>query len=286
MFLVFELCPRGELFDFMNEKVTVSMRTTRKLMVQLFSAVEFIHSHKIVHRDVKPENILLDANLNIKVSDFGFAIFLEDDAPRLRDLCGTPSYLAPETLKAAMYEDEEGYGKEVDIWACGVVMYTLLVGFPPFYHRQQMRMLRMIMAGQYAMDEAQEWAHIPESPKDLIRKVLVVDPKQRLTAADAMKHPFLRYYVAEREGGKAKSSLLSIFRSASFVIIACKRLREVRAPGMSLHLLRSDPYRDRMARKLLDAVAFNVYGHWVKKHDVQNRAAMFEMSLKRTAVQA
>ena len=150
-------------------------------------------------------------------------------------------------------------------------------------------MLRMIMSGQYAMDEAQEWAHIPDPPKDLIKKVLILDPKKRLTAAEALQHPFLRFYVSQQQrDGKTlmleSNSLIGHFRAAAFVIIACRRLRESRSPGLSLHLLRSDPYRDRLARKLLDAVAFNVYGHWVKKHDVQNRAAMFEMTLKRSAV--
>jgi phosphorylase kinase gamma subunit len=85
----------------------------------------------------------------------------------LTELCGTPGYLAPELLRASMYENAEGYGKEVDLWACGIIMYTLLVGFPPFWHRKQMIMLRNIMEGKYEFCSP-EWDDITEQPKDLV----------------------------------------------------------------------------------------------------------------------
>uniref|UniRef100_A0A1B0DK85 Uncharacterized protein n=1 Tax=Phlebotomus papatasi TaxID=29031 RepID=A0A1B0DK85_PHLPP len=105
------------------------------------------------------------------------------------DLCGTPGYLAPETLKCSMFEDAAGYSREVDVWACGVIMFTLLVGCPPFWHRKQMVMLRNIMEGKYSFTSP-EWADISEDPKDLIRKCLVVDPEKRITVQEALRHPF------------------------------------------------------------------------------------------------
>ena len=124
------------------------------LMFQILDAIKHCHSAGVVHRDVKPENILLDQDFNIKLTDFGFAKILQP-GERLYEVCGTPGYLAPELLKyvpndcnpfkimieplfrAGMVEQHEcdGYGFEVDIWACGVVLYTMLAGFPPFWHR-------------------------------------------------------------------------------------------------------------------------------------------------------
>ncbi|XP_065364347.1 phosphorylase b kinase gamma catalytic chain, skeletal muscle/heart isoform isoform X1 [Calliphora vicina] len=193
VFLVFELCPKGELFDYLTSVVTLSEKKTRTIMRQIFEGVEYIHSKNIVHRDLKPENILLDENHNVKITDFGFARQLKE-GEKLMDLCGTPGYLAPETLKCNMFEGSPGYGREVDIWACGVVMFTLLVGCPPFWHRKQMVMLRNIMEGKYSFTSP-EWADISEDPKDLIRKCLVVDPAQRITVQEVLHHPFFNQMV-------------------------------------------------------------------------------------------
>ena len=140
-------CKKGELFDYLTNHVALSEKRTKTIMKQLFEAVSYIHAKGIVHRDLKPENILLDDSLNVKLTDFGFAKVLAPNE-RLFELCGTPGYLAPELLRASMYENAAGYGQEVDIWACGVIMYTLLVGFPPFWHRKQMITLRNIMEGR------------------------------------------------------------------------------------------------------------------------------------------
>lgn len=132
IFLVFELCRHGELFDYLTSVVTLSEKKTRYIMRQIFEGVDYIHSRDIVHRDLKPENILLDDSLNVKITDFGFARHLADgqklygknsnwkfiliSSESLLDLCGTPGYLAPETLKCNMFEDAAGYSKEVDMW--------------------------------------------------------------------------------------------------------------------------------------------------------------------------
>jgi phosphorylase kinase gamma subunit len=158
IFLVFELCKNGELFDYLTSVVTLSEKKTRYIMRQVLEGVAHVHSRSIVHRDLKPENILLDDNLNVKITDFGFARKLAE-GEQVHELCGTPGYLAPETLRCNMMEDAPGYSFEVDIWACGVIMYTLLVGCPPFWHRKQMVMLRNIMEGKYSFSSP-EWADI------------------------------------------------------------------------------------------------------------------------------
>ncbi|XP_030380889.1 phosphorylase b kinase gamma catalytic chain, skeletal muscle/heart isoform isoform X1 [Scaptodrosophila lebanonensis] len=207
VFLVFELCPKGELFDYLTSVVTLSEKKTRTIMRQIFEGVEYIHSKHIVHRDLKPENILLDENHNVKITDFGFARQLQE-GEKLTDLCGTPGYLAPETLKCNMFEGSPGYSQEVDIWACGVIMFTLLVGCPPFWHRKQMVMLRNIMEGKYSFTSP-EWADISEDPKDLIRKCLVVDPAQRITVKEVLRHPFFNQMVLMSELSMAPYRYLS-----------------------------------------------------------------------------
>jgi len=194
IFLVFELCRNGELFDHLTNVVALSEKKTRYIMRQIFEALQHVHKLNIAHRDLKPENILLDDSFNVKLTDFGFARLLKSDE-KLFELVGTPGYLAPEVLKSNMFEKPEGYGIEVDAWACGVVMYTLLVGCPPFWHRKQLTMLRNIMEGRFSFSSP-EWDDITDSPKDLISKLLVVDPKRRFTVEDALNHEFFQILVS------------------------------------------------------------------------------------------
>ncbi|XP_075154873.1 phosphorylase kinase gamma isoform X3 [Haematobia irritans] len=272
VFLVFELCPKGELFDYLTSVVTLSEKKTRTIMRQIFEGVEYIHAKNIVHRDLKPENILLDENHNVKITDFGFARQLKD-GEKLTDLCGTPGYLAPETLKCNMFEGSPGYGQEVDIWACGVIMFTLLVGCPPFWHRKQMVMLRNIMEGKYSFTSP-EWADISEDPKDLIRKCLVVDPAQRIKVHEVLQHPFFNQMLRKQSRFNARKK----FQFAILVIRAVIRIRRLRYTAEPLHVEEAirDPYRVKVLRKVIDGCAFRVYGHWVKKGEGQNRAALFE----------
>lgn len=272
IFLVLELCRQGELFDYLTSVVALSEKKTKGIMKQLFEAVEYIHSKGIVHRDLKPENILLDDNLNVKVTDFGFAIHVKS-GETLSELCGTPGYLAPELLKSSMYESATGYDKQVDIWACGVIMFTLLVGFPPFWHRKQMIMLRNIMEGKFEFCSP-EWDDITESPKDLIRKLLTVDPLRRIDASGALEHCFFKAVVTQRRIFNARKT----FQFGILCIRALVRIRRLRytPEPLSLSIARENPYRIKTLRKVIDACAFRVYCHWVKKGEVQNRAALFE----------
>lgn len=272
IFLVLELCRQGELFDYLTTVVALSEKKTKSIMKQLFEALDYIHSQGIVHRDLKPENILLDDSLNVKITDFGFAIHIEP-GELLNELCGTPGYLAPELLKSSMYESSTGYDKQVDIWACGVIMYTLLVGFPPFWHRKQMVMLRNIMEGKYEFCSP-EWDDITEAPKDLISKLLVVDPAARIDAAGALEHSFFKAVVTQKRIFNAKKT----FQFGILCVRALVRIRRLRftPEPLSLILARTDPYRIKTLRKVIDGCAFRVYCHWVKKGEVQNRAALFE----------
>ncbi|CAI5795102.1 phosphorylase b kinase gamma catalytic chain, skeletal muscle/heart isoform isoform X1 [Podarcis muralis] len=276
-FLVFDLMKRGELFDYLTEKVTLSEKETRKIMRALLEVIQYLHSMNIVHRDLKPENILLDDDMNIKLTDFGFSCQLHRDE-KLKEICGTPGYLAPEILECSMDPDHPGYGKEVDMWSTGVIMYTLLAGSPPFWHRKQMLMLRMIMNGDYKFGSP-EWDDQSDTVKDLIAHFLVVKPQHRYTVEDALAHPFFQQYVVEEV---RHFSPFRKFRVICLTVLASVRIylnyRNVKP--ITRDVLQRDPYSLKPVRKLIDACAFRIYGHWVKKGEAQNRAALFENTPK------
>ncbi|XP_022253487.1 phosphorylase b kinase gamma catalytic chain, skeletal muscle/heart isoform-like isoform X2 [Limulus polyphemus] len=261
-----------ELHDVFDSTTFIFLVFELGIMKQLLEAIEFIHSKNVVHRDLKPENILLDDDFNIKITDFGFAKVVKPQE-RQFELCGTPGYLAPELLKASMYENAVGYNKEVDIWACGVIMYTLLVGFPPFWHRKQMIMLRNIMEGKFEFCSP-EWDDITELPKDLIRKMLVVDPLKRLTVSEALKHEFFQVVTTKGRIFDARKTF-QLGMLCVRAIVRLKRLKYTPEP-LSIEVARNYPYRIKTLRKVVDACAFRVYCHWVKRGEVQNRAALFE----------
>ncbi|XP_041052697.1 phosphorylase b kinase gamma catalytic chain, skeletal muscle/heart isoform-like [Carcharodon carcharias] len=276
-FLVFDLMKRGELFDYLTEKVTLSEKEARSIMRALLEVVQFLHAKNIVHRDLKPENILLGDDMNIKLSDFGFSLLLEP-GKKLRELCGTPGYLAPEILICSMDENHPGYSREIDLWSCGVIMYTLLSGSPPFWHRKQMLMLRMIMDGNYNFDSP-EWQDRSDTVKDLISHLLVVKPEDRFTADQALAHPFFQQYLVEEV---RHFSPFRKFKTIIWTVLASVRIyyKYRRAKPLTKEVLVRDPYAIKGIRKVIDGCAFKVYGHWVKKGLQQNRAALFENSPK------
>lgn len=276
-FLVFDLMKKGELFDYLTEKVTLTEKETRKIMRALLEVVQFLHAQNIVHRDLKPENILLDDNMNIKLTDFGFAVQIQP-GQTLKEVCGTPGYLAPEIIGCSMDPAHKGYSTAVDIWSAGVIMYTLLAGSPPFWHRKQMLMLRMILAGSYDFSSP-EWEDCSDTVKDLISRMLVVDPEQRFTASDALNHTFFSQYVVNEV---RQFSPYQRFKVICITVLATMRIycHYRRAKPVTKEVIQSDPYAVKPIRKLIDACAFKIYGHWVKKGQTQNRAALFENSPK------
>ncbi|XP_061373095.1 CBL-interacting serine/threonine-protein kinase 5-like [Gastrolobium bilobum] len=183
IFMVVEYVKGGELFA----KVTKGkMREdeARKYFQQLISAVDFCHSRGVTHRDLKPENLLLDENEDLKVSDFGLSALPDQRRSdgMLVTPCGTPAYVAPEVLKKIGYD-----GSKADIWSCGVILYALLSGYLPFQGENVMRIYRKSFKADYAFPD---W--ISTGAKNLISKLLVVDPEKRYSIPDIMKDPWFQ----------------------------------------------------------------------------------------------
>ncbi|TDH67690.1 hypothetical protein CCR75_006887 [Bremia lactucae] len=187
-FLVTEYMPGGELFDRIVKKNFYSEREARDLVKVLLETIAFCHDADVVHRDLKPENLLLssaDDDADIKLADFGFAKkAIESTEAGLSTACGTPGYVAPEILMS------KPYGKEVDIWSIGVITYILLCGYPPFHHNNQGMLFRLIKAGSYEFDSPY-WDEVSAEAKDLIGKMLVLQPEERGTARQLLEHPWI-----------------------------------------------------------------------------------------------
>lgn len=183
-YVIMEIITGGELFDRIVRKTAYKEAEARQLARVLLNAIKYMHDRDYVHRDLKPENLLLTSDANdfdIKVVDFGFASKVEGN--NLRSHCGTPGYIAPEILK------DLPYGKSVDMWSFGVILYILLGGYPPFYDKNQQMLFRKIMKGAYVF-HPEYWQEVSEEAKDLIRRILVVDVSSRLTVDQALAHPW------------------------------------------------------------------------------------------------
>ncbi|KJH46872.1 kinase domain protein [Dictyocaulus viviparus] len=154
---------------------------------QILESIAYCHQNCIVHRDLKPENLLLASKAKgaaVKLADFGLAIEVGQDTEAWFGFAGTPGYLSPEVLK------KDPYGKPVDIWACGVILYILLVGYPPFWDEDQHRLYAQIKAGAYDYPSP-EWDTVTPEAKSLIDSMLTVNPKKRITADQALKVPWI-----------------------------------------------------------------------------------------------
>uniref|UniRef100_A0A8C3GER9 calcium/calmodulin-dependent protein kinase n=1 Tax=Cairina moschata TaxID=8855 RepID=A0A8C3GER9_CAIMO len=228
-YLVFDLVTGGELFEDIVAREYYSEADASHCIHQILESVNHIHQHDIVHRDLKPENLLLASKCKgaaVKLADFGLAIEVQGEQQAWFGFAGTPGYLSPEVLR------KDPYGKPVDIWACGVILYILLVGYPPFWDEDQHKLYQQIKAGAYDFPSP-EWDTVTPEAKNLINQMLTINPAKRITADQALKHPwvcvsgFLYYRLicescnttTEDEDLKAPTS--PIFLSKSCVQLNC-----------------------------------------------------------------
>lgn len=179
IFVIMEFVSGGELFDYIVSRGRLPADEARHFFHQIISGIEYCHYHKIVHRDLKPENLLLDSDNNIKIADFGLSN-VAHDGDFLRTSCGSPNYAAPEVISGNLYA-----GAEVDVWSCGVILYALLCGTLPFDDESIPNLFKKIKSGMYSLP-----SHLSQSARDLILRMLVVDPMKRISIAEVRQHPW------------------------------------------------------------------------------------------------
>ncbi|KAK2467058.1 hypothetical protein APHAL10511_001316 [Amanita phalloides] len=183
VYMLMSYVPGGELFTHLRRAQRFTPDVTRFYLAIIVLALRYLHSHNVIYRDLKPENLLLDSRGYLKLTDFGFAKVVDD---RTWTLCGTPEYLAPEIIQS------DGHGKAADWWACGILCYEMLVGYPPFFDESPYGIYEKILVGEI------HWPRTMDRlSKDLIRSFLNPDRTQRLGnmiggSQDVLDHPWFR----------------------------------------------------------------------------------------------
>ena len=182
VYILLEMCQNQTLNELLKRRKRLTEIEVQCYIVQLIKALKYLHSHRVIHRDLKLGNLFLTEKMELKVGDFGLATKLDFEGERKRTVCGTPNYIAPEIL-----DGKTGHSYEVDIWSLGVIIYTLIIGKPPFETRDVKTTYKRIKMNAYTFPES---AIISEAAKNLISQILVLDPGKRPTLDQILTHDF------------------------------------------------------------------------------------------------
>ena len=186
-YILLELCQNQTLNELHVRRKILTEIEVQCYIIQLIKALQYLHSHRIIHRDLKLGNLFLNDKMELKVGDFGLATKLDYDGERKKTVCGTPNYIAPEVINST------GHSYEVDIWAIGIIIYTLLIGKPPFETRDVKTTYNKIKRAEYSFPET---CKISPCAKNLIQKILVVNPKERPTLNEILLDDFFNQGIA------------------------------------------------------------------------------------------
>lgn len=223
MGIVMELLEGRELFERIVERKKYTERDAARLMRNLTLAVKSLHEKNILHRDLKPENLVFESEgeeAEIKISDFGLGCVV--DWPDVhKSVVGTPNYVAPEVV--SVKPRGPIYGPECDVWSLGVILYILLVGYPPFYHELPRELFKIIRKGKFEFHQKQ-WQGISELAKDLVRNMLVVDRTKRYTTDQVLSHPWLSQAQQDTNLSNTLSNLKKLnakrrFKAAAMAVV-------------------------------------------------------------------
>lgn len=228
-YLVMEYLDGGELFDRIVKKTIYTEKEARDLVFILLSAIKYLHDKDIIHRDLKPENLLLKSkgdDGDVKLADFGFAVKCEGD--NITSQCGTPGYIAPEILR------KKSYGKSVDMWSFGVILFILLGGYPPFIDDNQVQLFRKICRAEYQF-HPEYWAGVSSEAKHLIQGLLTLDVKKRLTVDQALAHKWMGKSATELQSTKLDAQQKQLkshltrqkFKKAAHAVMAANKFKRM-----------------------------------------------------------
>lgn len=188
VYILLELCHNQTLNELLKRRKRLVELEVQCYVMQIVAGLKYLHSHRVIHRDLKLGNLFLTDRMEEKIGDFGLATKLEFDKEKRKTICGTPNYIAPEIISG-----KDGHSYEVDIWSLGVIIYTLLIGKPPFETSDVKTTYRRIKMNAYSFPEH---IKISNQARDLITKILNLDPKKRPTLDQILNHPFLHMGVS------------------------------------------------------------------------------------------
>lgn len=235
IYLVMEYIGGGELFEKIAQQKNqvFSEGMAKDYMKKLFGALHHMHSQKVVHRDIKPENIMLASNDELKLIDFGLSKRQEGNK-KLKTIAGTPYYMAPEVLDGQ-------YDSKCDTWSLGVLLYVFMSGYLPFQGENRNEVFYKIQNAKYHFDH-KEFQDCSENVIDLIKKLLVVNPKTRLSAGDAIKHPWFKSESSSKplKIDKAVLDRLGSFKGVSKLKKAAMNMLVKMADQRSIEELREE----------------------------------------------
>lgn len=250
LYLVTDLALGGELFDRICRKGSYYESDAADLIRATLSAVAYLHDHGIVHRDLKPENLLFrtpEDNADLLIADFGLSRIMDEEQFHvLTTTCGTPGYMAPEIFK------KSGHGKPVDIWAIGVITYFLLCGYTPFDRDSNLEEMQAILEADYSFTPIEYWRGVSPQAREFIKQCLTIEPTERMTAHDALSHPFVSGEILGENKARG-SDLLPVVKknfnarrtlhAAIDTVRAINKLRDGGASHLMDGIRSSDPPR-------------------------------------------
>lgn len=265
LYLLLEYVEGGELFDYLVSKGCLPLPEALKYFRQIISGLDYCHSFNICHRDLKPENILLDSEMNVKIADFGMAaLSVANPNGLLETSCGSPHYASPEIVAGHAY-----YGWASDIWSCGVVLFALLTGRLPFDDPNMKALLQKVRLGRFEMPVS-----LHPQARDLIRRMLVVNPAQRITMREIFNHDLLKMdsssplvltpshsigEVAFQSEGDINSTVLqnlvTLFKGSSRQVVIANLLSPVKTWEKNFYFLLND-YTKRQHEEYGNGLSF------------------------------